>query len=191
MANIYKNAKVDLTTTDNTIIYTAPSDSRAIIKSILVSEDAGSGTTITFTITNAAAAIFNLIKDKAIASKATTELLTHPLILEENEVLKAQAADANELHVIASILEITGINMSFIEQEASYRYEVIDGKPVKIITPQSEVTLTNMKTGKEYNSDAEAMQDVQDPNTDTVADDIRRDVKVTVEALPLGGDSKL
>ena len=81
--------------------------------------------------------------------------------------------------------------MSFIEQEASYRYEVIDGKPVKIITPQSEVTLTNIKTGKEYNSDAEAMQDVQDPNTDTVADDIRRDVKVTVEALPLGGDSKL
>ena len=81
--------------------------------------------------------------------------------------------------------------MSFIEQKASFRYEVIDGKPVKIITPQSEVTLTNIKTGKEYNSDAEAMQDVQDPNTDTVADDIRRDVKVTVEALPLGGDSKL
>jgi hypothetical protein len=27
--------------------------------------------------------------------------------LEENEVLKAQAADANELHVIASILEIS------------------------------------------------------------------------------------
>ena len=58
------------------------------------------------TITNAAAAVFNLFKDKAIASKATTELLTHPLILEENEILKAQAADANELHVIASILEI-------------------------------------------------------------------------------------
>ena len=81
--------------------------------------------------------------------------------------------------------------MSFIEQEASFRYEVIDGKPVKIITPQSEVTLTNMKTGKEYNSDAEAMQDVQDPNTDTAADDIRRDVKVTLESLPLGGDTKL
>ena len=106
MANIYKNAKVDLTTTDNTTIYTAPSDSRAIVKSIIVSEAAGSGTTGTLTITNAASAVFNLFKDKAIASKATTELLTHPLILEENEVLKAQAADANELHVIASILEI-------------------------------------------------------------------------------------
>ncbi len=106
MANIYKNAKVDLTTTDNTTVYTAPSDSRAIIKSILVSEDAGSGTTVTFTITDAASAVFNLFKDKSIASKVTTELLTHPLILEENEVLKAQAADANELHIVASILEI-------------------------------------------------------------------------------------
>ena len=106
MANIYKNELVDLTTTDNTVVYTTPASSRAIIKSILVSEDAGSGTTITVTITNAGSAIFNLFKDKAIASKATTELLTHPLILEENEVLKAQAADANELHVIASILEI-------------------------------------------------------------------------------------
>ena len=106
MANIYKNAKVDLTTTDNTTIYTAPSDSRAIIKSILVSEDAGSGTTITVTLVNSSGAIFNLYKDKAIASKATTELLTNPLIIEESEALKVQAADANELHVIASILEI-------------------------------------------------------------------------------------
>jgi len=106
VANIYKNELIDLTTTDNTVIYTTPSDSRAIIKSILVSEDAGSGCDITFTITNAASAVFSLFKDKTIASKTTTELLTHPLILEENEVLKAQATDANELHVIASILEI-------------------------------------------------------------------------------------
>ena len=81
--------------------------------------------------------------------------------------------------------------MSFIETEASFRYEKVNGQMVKIITPQSEVTLTNMKTGKEYNSEAEAMNDVQDPNTETVADDIRRDVKITVEALPIGGDSKL
>ena len=81
--------------------------------------------------------------------------------------------------------------MSFIETEASYRVEIINGKPVKIITPQTEITLTNTKTGQEYNSDAEAMNDVQDPGTGTVADDIKRDVKVTVEALPIGGDSKL
>ena len=106
MANIYKNSLVDLTTTDNTVIYTTPSDSRAIIKSIIVSEDAGSGCDITFTITNAASAVFSLFKDKTIASKTTTELLTQPLILQENDVLKAQASNANELHIIASILEI-------------------------------------------------------------------------------------
>ena len=55
---------------------------------------------------DASGVIFNLFKDKAIASKATTELLSQPLIMEESEVLKVQAADANELHVIASILEI-------------------------------------------------------------------------------------
>ena len=81
--------------------------------------------------------------------------------------------------------------MSFIETEASFRYEEINGKLVKVITPQTEVTLTNTKTGKEYNSDAEAMADVNDPNTETKSEHLRRDVKITVEALPLGGDSKL
>jgi hypothetical protein len=81
--------------------------------------------------------------------------------------------------------------MSFIETEASERTEIINGKAVKIITPQTEVTLTNKRTGQEYNSDAEAMQDVQNPSTDTTSDDIRRDVRITVEALPLGGQTKL
>ena len=107
MANIYKNAKVDLTTTNNTTVYTAPSNSRAIIKSILVSEDSDNADTVTFTVTDAADAVFSLFKDKAISAKATNELLTQPLVLLESEVLKAQAATANRLHVVVSILEIS------------------------------------------------------------------------------------
>jgi len=106
MANSFKNKKVDLTTSDLTTLYTVPTATTTVVKSLLVSEDAGSGTTITITLVNSSGAIFNLFKDKAIASKATTELLTQPLVMEESEVLKVQAADANELHVIASILEI-------------------------------------------------------------------------------------
>ena len=106
MANSFKNKKVDLTTTDLTTLYTVPTATTTVVKSLLVSEDAGSGSTITITLVNSSGAIFNLFTDKAIASKATTELLTHPLVMEESEVLKVQAADANELHVIASILEI-------------------------------------------------------------------------------------
>ncbi len=106
MANSFINKKADLTTTDLTTLYTVPSARTGVVKSILVSEDAGSGSTITITLVDSSGAIFNLFKDKAIASKATTELLTNPLVMEEGEALKVQAADANELHVIASILEI-------------------------------------------------------------------------------------
>ena len=106
MANSFKNKKVDLTTTELTTLYTVPSATTTVIKSILVTEDAGSGSTITITLVDSSSNIFNLFKDKAIASKATTELLTQPLVMEESEILKVQAADANELHVIASILEI-------------------------------------------------------------------------------------
>ena len=106
MANIYKNSKLDLTTTDNTILYTVPSNSRSILKSILVSEDAGSGTTINLTLSNALGAVFSIYKLKTVGANATEQLLTEPLVMMENEVLKVQAADANELHVIATILEI-------------------------------------------------------------------------------------
>ena len=106
MANSFKNKKVDLTTSDLTTLYTVPSATTTVVKSLLVSEDAGSGTTITVTLVNASGAIFNLFKTKTISSNTTVELLTQPLVMEESEILKVQAADANELHVIASILEI-------------------------------------------------------------------------------------
>ena len=106
MANIYTNAKVDLTTTSETVLYTTPSNSRAIVKSILVSNDAGSAATITVTLTNAAGAVFSLFKVKSIASNTAEQLLTEPLILLESEILKVTASDANELHVVASLLEI-------------------------------------------------------------------------------------
>jgi|TARA_S200002703_G_scaffold154924_1_gene158458 hypothetical protein len=107
VANIYKNAKVDLTTTDITTLYTAPSNSRAIVKSILVCDDSNNGSTITLTLTDAASAIFVLFDVKTVAGHATEQLLSEPLILQESEVLKVTAADANRLHVVASILEIS------------------------------------------------------------------------------------
>ena len=42
MANIYKNAFFDLATTDKTDVYTPPSNSRAIVKTIQANNHAGS-----------------------------------------------------------------------------------------------------------------------------------------------------
>ena len=106
MANNYKNAKVDLTTTNATVLYTCPSATTTTIKSILVSEDSGGADTITVTITNADADVFSLFKVKAIGANGTVELLTQPLVLTEDEIIKVTAATANRLHVVASLLEI-------------------------------------------------------------------------------------
>jgi hypothetical protein len=107
MANNYKNAKLDLTATTVTTLYTAPSATTSIVKSILVSEDSGNADTITVTVTNESAAVFSLFKVKAVAANTTIELLTAPLVLLEGEILKVNAATANRLHVVASILEIS------------------------------------------------------------------------------------
>ena len=106
MANTFVNKKVDLTSTDATTLYTVPSATTAVIKSILVSEDSGNADTITVTITDTDDAVFSLFKTKAISANATSELLSAPLVLQESEVLKVTAAAANRLHVVLSALEI-------------------------------------------------------------------------------------
>ena len=79
--------------------------------------------------------------------------------------------------------------MPFIEQEASSEYIEIDGKKVRYIKPEVEVTITNIETGQEYMSDKEADDDVDNPSTDTKREHIRRDVHVKVAAINLGADT--
>lgn len=121
LADTFKNAGKDLTTTDLTTLYTVPTASpgvtgtspvfptTAVVKSILVCNDHGTATTlvdVVFTDTSASATIA-LFEQKSVAAKTTTELLEQPLVLEEGDILKVQANAANQVHVTASILEIT------------------------------------------------------------------------------------
>jgi len=103
------NAKVDLTTTNLTTLFTVPSDAdfnAAIVNSILVSEDSGNADTITVTLVSGSDT-FSLFKVKAVGANTTVELLTKDLILQSGEILKVQAATANRLHVVASIQELS------------------------------------------------------------------------------------
>ena len=106
MANSFVNKKADLTSTSATTLYTVPTATTAVIKSILVSEDSNNADTITVTITDTDDAVFNLFVLKAISARGTSELLSQPLIAKESEVIKVTAATANRLHVILSALEI-------------------------------------------------------------------------------------
>ena len=105
MANIYKNEKTSLTTTALTTLYTVPSNSRAIVKSLLVAEDAGSTAVIKVTLVDAAAAIFVIDNDVNLAANQKEQVLSEPLIMKESEILKVQAS-SGAVDVVASILEI-------------------------------------------------------------------------------------
>ena len=101
------NAKLDLTTTNITTLYTtqATADFNAsVVNSIIVSNDSGSSDTITLTVTNGSD-VFSLFNVKAVAANTSIELLTRDLILQEGEILKATAATADRLHIVASIQE--------------------------------------------------------------------------------------
>ena len=76
--------------------------------------------------------------------------------------------------------------MPFKESGTVVDYVEVDGKKVPRYRCETEVTLTNTKTGKEYMSDKEADHDVNNPNSNTQRKDIRRDVKVTVPKIVMG-----
>ena len=76
--------------------------------------------------------------------------------------------------------------MSFKESGTIIDYVDVDGKKVPRYRCETEVTLTNTKTGKEYMSDKEADHDVNNPNSNTQRKDIRRDIKVTVPKMVMG-----
>lgn len=127
MANVYTNYKVDLTTTNETTVYTVPAETTAIVKSIRVSnDDASNACTLTMTLTDSSSNVFSLEKDKSIAAKTSAELLTSTLVAKESEVFKATAQNANDLHIIISVLQIT--NTQEITMKVTRRG---DKKPVK------------------------------------------------------------
>jgi hypothetical protein len=116
LANVFKSAMVDITTTDLTTIITVPTANPGatppvmpttdVVKSLLVCNDSGSTTLVDVEVVRGAAT-FEVFKAKSIATNTTTELLEQPLVLQESDVLKVQANAANQVHIIASFMEVT------------------------------------------------------------------------------------
>ena len=116
MANTFKSSMVDITTTNLTTVLTVPTadpgasppvmPTTDVVKSLLICNDSGSTTLVDVEVVRGAAT-FELFKAKSVATNTTTELLTQPLVLQESDVLKVQANAANQVHIIASFMEVT------------------------------------------------------------------------------------
>jgi len=116
LANTFKSAMVDMTSTDLTTIITVPTadpgalppvpPTTDVVKSILICNDSVHTTLVDLEVVRSSAT-FELFKDKSISSGATEELLSQPLVLQESDILKAQANAANQVHIIVSFMEVT------------------------------------------------------------------------------------
>ena len=77
------------------------------------------------------------------------------------------------------------------KEEGEVNYTIINGKKVPVVKCETEVVLRNTQTNYEYNSDKEADDDIKNPSTDTVKEDITRSLKIKVAAMPpLGAASE-
>ena len=106
MANIYKNAQFDLTTTDVTDIYTVPSNSRAIVQNIHTANVGAANTEIKAFIYDDSASTSYQFAEHTVNSGDSKSISDGSIILEENDKLQLQAGSANIFEGTCAILEI-------------------------------------------------------------------------------------
>ena len=124
MANAFVNYKAILTTSELTTLYTVGSETTAIVKSLRVSNtDEENDCKISIYLVDTSSVSYNLQTNRKVQKGRSEELLaagnldqesgdsstasTVPLVLKESEVLKVQAENGGDLHVILSVMEIT------------------------------------------------------------------------------------
>ena len=124
MANAYTNYKSVITTSELSTLYTVPTATTGIIKSIRVSNvDAQNDCKISIYLVDTSSVSYNLQTDRTVQSLTTEELLATgslnqdsadssigspcPLGAKESEAIKVQAENGGDLHVILSALEIS------------------------------------------------------------------------------------
>ena len=126
MANAYTNYKSVITTSELTRLYTVPTATTGIIKSIRVANiDSENDCKISIFLVDTDSVSYNLQTDRTIKSNKTAELLATgvsnsgfgstdssfapatPLIAKESEIIKVQAENGGDLHVILSVMEIS------------------------------------------------------------------------------------
>jgi len=68
---------------------------------------------------------------------------------------------------------------------------VTAGKTTSVLDVETQTTIKHATTGKVYADEKEAENDINDPETSTTKEDIKRDVAIKVNKLPdiFGGTS--
>ena len=105
MANIYKNAFFDPTNTSPVSVYTVPSNARAIVQNIQLTNESGSKVA-KVSVTDSSATTDYQIAYADITGPTICNVAKGPVVLEENDVLKIESSVTSGISGIISILEI-------------------------------------------------------------------------------------
>ena len=105
MANVYKNAFYDPTTTAVQSVYTTPAGSRAIVQNIQITNESG-GKNVKVSVTDNSASTTYQIAYASISGPTICNVAKGPVILEENDILKIETSDTTNVSAIISIMEM-------------------------------------------------------------------------------------
>ena len=105
MAKIYKNAFYDPATTAAETVYTVPTNARAIIQNIQLTNESGSKVA-KVSVTDSSASTDYQISYADITGPTICNVAKGPVVLEENDVLKIESSVTSGISGIISILEI-------------------------------------------------------------------------------------
>jgi hypothetical protein len=106
MANTYKSYFVDLTTTNKTTIYTVPALTTAIVKTIQLTNESGSINVEVF-VTDTSATTEYEVSHSTMSARSTENFAKGSIVLEAGDLIKIQAATANRVTGVISVLEIS------------------------------------------------------------------------------------
>ena len=108
MANTYKNAMFDLTNTNATTVYTVPTNATSIVKAIQTTNIHSGAIDVTvFTVDSSDSNAEFEVALVNLASKTVENLVKSSMVLESGDAIKIQAATADKIAGIVSVLEIT------------------------------------------------------------------------------------
>jgi hypothetical protein len=106
MANTYKSTFFDLTTTNQTTVYTVPAGVKALVKTIQCTNHSGN-TNVEIFITDTSATLTIEIAHVTMAARTTENFAKGTIVLDENDIIKITADTANRITGTIAVLEIS------------------------------------------------------------------------------------
>lgn len=118
MADSFKSFSLQPDSTSNVAAYTVPTanvgasppilPTVGIVKSIVISNISGGTVNVKVRMLDSSNSNLEiLLHDANLSHPEVKEVLTHPIVLEEADQIKIQAATADAIEILVSVLEIT------------------------------------------------------------------------------------